>query len=74
MCRVSCACARASDPTFKQITGFFQCTMRSTEAYDQGSKDLIIAEYARLFWWYHQCDPEAIKHILNGIANTMRDT
>jgi hypothetical protein len=48
--------------------------MRSTEAYDQGSKDLIIAEYARLFWWYHQCDPEAIKHILTGIANTMRDT
>ena len=53
-------------------TGFFQCTMRSTEAYDQGSKDLIISEYARKFWWYHQCDAGSVQYIFREAVDTLR--
>jgi hypothetical protein len=51
------------------VAGFFQGTLRATEAYDQASKDLIIAEYADRFHWYHQCDPQAIRRTLHGIAS-----
>ena len=54
-------------------SAFFQGTLRATEAYDQASKDLIINEYARCFWWYHQCDPEAIKQTLRRIVDSQYD-
>lgn len=49
-------------------TGFFQHTLRASEAYDQASKDLIIREYAQRFSWYHQVDPDTIEQILKAIV------
>jgi hypothetical protein len=46
--------------------------MRATEAYDQGSKDLIISEYARKFWWYHQCDPGCAQYMFREAVDTLR--
>ncbi len=50
---------------------FFQDALRATEAYDQGSKDLIIEDYARWFWWYHQDDPEVIKATLRRTVDSL---
>lgn len=37
-------------------TEFVQTILRASEAYDSGSKDLIISEYASRFAWYHQVE------------------
>lgn len=61
----ACGC---TDSGPRANTGFFQTTLRASEAYDQASKSLIIRDYAQRFSWYHQVDPDTIERILAGIA------
>ena len=67
----STSCFYTGKLTKAVSTVFFQDALRATEAYDQSSKDLIIDEYARWFWWYHQNDPEVIKTTLRGVVDTL---
>lgn len=46
------------------ITGFFQGVIRSTQAYDEASKDVIASEYARSTHAFHGCSPELLKTAL----------
>ena len=45
--------------------------MRASEAYDQGSADLIINEYAKRFQWFHRCHPDAIRITLKSSVETL---
>jgi hypothetical protein len=55
----------------KKKTGFFQGTIRASEAYDQASTDLIINEYAKRFQWFHRCHPDAIRITLKSCVESM---
>ena len=44
-----------------RAAGFFQGVMRSSQAYDEASKDLIISDYARQSHQYHRCSPDIVK-------------
>lgn len=44
-----------------RAAGFFQGVMRSSQAYDEASKDLIAGEYARSTHAFHGCPPEILK-------------
>jgi hypothetical protein len=64
-----CKCATYDAATYKQEMAFFQATLRASEAYDQGSKDLIIAEYARRFQWFHKRHVDTIGYTLQMIID-----
>lgn len=52
-------------------TGFFQGIMRVTQAYDEGSKDMIAGEFARSTNAFHGCSPEILKSGLLGTVDLL---
>lgn len=60
--RVTHACA---------VAGFFQSTLRMSEAYDQASKEFIISDYAQRFQRYYRVHPDAIHTQLKWLVDGM---
>jgi hypothetical protein len=53
------------------VPGFFQGTIRTSEAYDHASKDLIINDFAQRFAWFHRAHPDAIRQRLRWVADEL---
>ena len=64
-----CKCATYDPNIYRQEMGFFQGTLRTSEAYDQASKHLIIAEYGQRFQQFHKLSADTIAFTLQMIID-----
>lgn len=53
------------------VPGFFQSTIRMSEAYDHASRDLIIGEFAQRFAWFHRAHPDATRQRLKWVVDDL---
>ena len=64
-----CKCATYDTSVYQQEIGFFQGTLRMSEAYDQASKHLIITEYGNRFQRFHKLTTDTISYTLQMIID-----
>ena len=67
-----CRCVQYDRGLYEQEMGFFQRTLRDTEAYDASSRNLIVGDYVRRFQrCYPGAHPDGVRLSLEGIVDSL---